>query len=200
MTKSVKAIPEGYHSVTPYLAVDDAARALEFYQRVFGAKEIMRMNNSQGRVGHAEIKIGDSIVMLAEETPNGGLRSPHSLKGSTVSIFVTSKMSIRSSTRLLPQEPSKSSVWLTCFGVIATAGSPIHWAIPGRSLPTSRTSHRRRWEDGRKKRRRRRSGHRPLVKKVIGRTQRFLECTIPAALGFRNQISKSENALNFSVD
>jgi len=88
MTKSVKAIPEGYHSITPYLAVDDAARALEFYQRVFGAKEIMRMNNPQGRVGHAEIRIGDSLLMLAEETPNGGLRSPLSLKGSTVSIFV----------------------------------------------------------------------------------------------------------------
>jgi len=88
MTKSVKPIPEGYHSVTPYLAVHDAARALEFYQRVFGGEEIMRMNNPQGRVSHAEIKIGDSILMLAEETPNSGLRSPQSLHGSTVSLFV----------------------------------------------------------------------------------------------------------------
>jgi PhnB protein len=88
MTKQVKPIPEGYHSVTPYLAVHDAARALDFYHRAFGAKEIMRMNNPQGRVGHAEIKIGDSIIMLAEETPNSGLRSPQSLNGSTVSLFV----------------------------------------------------------------------------------------------------------------
>jgi PhnB protein len=88
MTKQVKPIPEGYHSVTPYLAVHDAARALDFYHRALGAKEIMRMNNPQGRVGHAEIKIGDSIIMLAEETPDSGLRSPQSLNGSTVSIFV----------------------------------------------------------------------------------------------------------------
>lgn len=88
MTKQVKAIPEGYHSVTPYLAVRDAARALDFYQRAFGAKEIVRMNNPQGQVSHAEIKIGDSILMLAEETANGDVRSPQSLNGSTVSIFV----------------------------------------------------------------------------------------------------------------
>ena len=88
MTKQVKPVPEGYHSVTPYLVVQDAARALDFYQRVFGAKEIVRMNNPQGRVGHAEIRIGDSILMLAEETPNSGVRSPQSVNGSTVSIFV----------------------------------------------------------------------------------------------------------------
>jgi len=88
MTKQVKPVPEGYHSVTPYLVVHDAARALDFYQRVFGAKEIVRMNNPQGRVGHAEIRIGDSILMLAEETPNSGVRSPQSVNGSTVSIFV----------------------------------------------------------------------------------------------------------------
>ncbi|HXW61220.1 MAG TPA: VOC family protein [Candidatus Acidoferrales bacterium] len=83
-----KPIPEGYHSVTPYLTVRDAARALDFYQRVFGAKEILRMNNPQGQVGHAEIKIGDSMIMLAEETPHSGVCSPQSLNGSTVSLFV----------------------------------------------------------------------------------------------------------------
>jgi len=88
MTKQVKPVQEGYHSITPYLVVQDAARALDFYQRVFGAKEIVRMNNPQGRVGHAEIRIGDSILMLAEETPNSGVRCPQSLNGSTVSIFV----------------------------------------------------------------------------------------------------------------
>jgi PhnB protein len=87
-TKQVKPIPQGYHSVTPYLAVDDGAAAIEFYKKAFGATEVMRMNGPDGKVGHAEVKIGDSIVMLGSAPPNSGLRSPHSLNGSTVSIFV----------------------------------------------------------------------------------------------------------------
>jgi len=88
MAKKVKPIPEGYRSVTPYLAVDDGARAIDFYKSVFGATEVMRMNGPDGKVGHAEMKIGDSLIMLGSAPPDSGLRSPQSLNASTVSIFV----------------------------------------------------------------------------------------------------------------
>jgi PhnB protein len=88
MAKKAHAIPKGFHSVTPYLAVQDVPQAIDFYRRAFGAEEIMRMNGPHGTVSHAEIKIGDSIIMLAEETPNGGLRSPQSLGGSAVSMVL----------------------------------------------------------------------------------------------------------------
>lgn len=82
------AIPDGYHSVTPYLIVAGAAKALDFYQKAFGATEIMRMQDPSGRVGHAEIKIGDSHIMLADEAPEMGYRGPMSLGGSSVSLMV----------------------------------------------------------------------------------------------------------------
>ena len=88
MAKKVKAIPEGFHSITPYLVVQDGARAIEFYKRAFGAAEIMRMNGPDGNVAHAEIKIGDSIVMLGGSPANASLRSPQTLGGSTVSMFL----------------------------------------------------------------------------------------------------------------
>lgn len=88
MPNSVRPIPEGYHSVTPYITVNGAARAIDFYQRAFGAKEIMRMNGPDGKVGHAELKIGDSIIMLADEMPGSGTRSPQSLHGTTAGIFL----------------------------------------------------------------------------------------------------------------
>ena len=72
----VKAIPEGYHSITPYLIVNGAARALEFYQKAFGAEETVRMPMPNGRVGHAEMRIGDSTFMLADEFPERGIRAP----------------------------------------------------------------------------------------------------------------------------
>jgi len=88
MAKHASYIPQGYHTVTPYLSVHNAAQALDFYKRAFGAEEVMRMNGPQGTVSHAEIKIGDSIVMLAEESASTGLRSPQSLGSSTVSILL----------------------------------------------------------------------------------------------------------------
>jgi PhnB protein len=63
---ATKSIPDGYHTVTPYLIVKGAAAAIEFYKRVFGATELMRMPSPDGRIGHAEIKIGDSTIMLAD--------------------------------------------------------------------------------------------------------------------------------------
>jgi PhnB protein len=83
---AVKPIPDGYHTVTPYLIVKDAARALEFYKKAFGATETMRLADPSGRIGHAEIKIGDSSIMLADEFPEMGARSPQTLGGSPVSL------------------------------------------------------------------------------------------------------------------
>ena len=73
-----KPIPEGYRSITPYLCIKGAADAIEFYRKAFGATEVMRMAQPDGRVGHAELQIGDSRVMLADEFPDMGFRGPHS--------------------------------------------------------------------------------------------------------------------------
>lgn len=83
-----RAIPQGYHSVTPYLIVNGAAQAIDFYKRVFGAEEVMRMDGPNGTIGHAEIRIGDSHIMLADEMPEMGYRGPLSLGGAAVSLMV----------------------------------------------------------------------------------------------------------------
>jgi PhnB protein len=84
---NVKPIPEGYHSVTPYLIISGAADALDYYKKAFGAVELFRMDHG-GKIGHAEIKIGDSPIMLADEQPEMGYRSPKSLGGTPVSIMI----------------------------------------------------------------------------------------------------------------
>ena len=88
MATKVKPIPEGYHTVTPYLTVRNAARAIDFYKRAFGAREVTRMEGPQGKIGHAELKIGDSMIMLADEMPGMGNRSPESLGGSCSGLFL----------------------------------------------------------------------------------------------------------------
>ncbi len=85
---SVNPIPEGYPRVSPYLIVDGAAAAIEFYSSVLGASERMRMPDREDKIGHAELQIGDSIVMLADEYPEMGLRGPKSLGGTPVTISV----------------------------------------------------------------------------------------------------------------
>jgi PhnB protein len=85
---SVKPIPDGYHNVTPYLIMRDAAKAIEFYKAAFGAIEIMRMPMPNGGIAHAEIKIGDSPIMIADEFPDMGFRGPQSLGGSPVGLMV----------------------------------------------------------------------------------------------------------------
>ncbi len=90
-TRSAKAIPEGFRTVTPHLVVKDAAGAIEFYKRAFGAEEIMRIPGPDGvSVMHAEIKIGNSIIMLNDEMPGceGGPKSPQSVKGSTFTVHL----------------------------------------------------------------------------------------------------------------
>lgn len=86
--KAVQPIPEGHPAVSPYLIVDDATRALEFYKKAFGAKELMRHAAPDGRIGHAEIKIGDSVIMLADEHPEMDARSPTHFGGSPISIMI----------------------------------------------------------------------------------------------------------------
>lgn len=76
MNKSAKPIPDGYHTATPYLFIKGAARALDFYKQAFGATEFMRMDGPGGKIMHAEIKIGDSPIMLADECPEMGARAP----------------------------------------------------------------------------------------------------------------------------
>ena len=83
-----KAIPDGYHSVTPYLIVKGAARALEFYKKAFNAQELYRLDAPGGMIGHAEIQIGDSRVMLSDEFPEMGARSPETLGGSPIGLCI----------------------------------------------------------------------------------------------------------------
>jgi PhnB protein len=84
----VKPIPEGYHAVTPYLITNNAAAAIDFYKRAFGATEVMRMPAPGGKVGHAELMIGDSKIMLADEYPEMNAHSPRHYGGSPVSLHV----------------------------------------------------------------------------------------------------------------
>jgi PhnB protein len=84
----VNPIPEGYPRVTPYLIVDGASDAIDFYTSVLGATERMRMDAPGGRIGHAELEIGDSVVMLADENPEMNARGPNAFGGSPVSLMV----------------------------------------------------------------------------------------------------------------
>jgi PhnB protein len=85
---AVKPVPEGYHTVTPYLAVDDAAAAIDYYKRAFGAQERVRMNGPDGKVGHAELAIGDSLIMLSDPMPQGSTTPPRELHGTSGSVFL----------------------------------------------------------------------------------------------------------------
>jgi len=85
---SVKPIPDGYHSLTPFLTVRDAARAIEFYKQAFGAQERGVMKGPDGKVMHAELMIGDSIIMLSDEFPEFGSLSPESIGGSGMGLHI----------------------------------------------------------------------------------------------------------------
>jgi PhnB protein len=88
MAGKAKPIPDGYHGTIPYLICSGAAKALDFYKRAFGAVEITRMDGPGGVVAHAEIRIGEAVIMLADEVPGMGARSPQTLGGSPVSIYI----------------------------------------------------------------------------------------------------------------
>src|SRR5438270_813920 len=84
----VKPIPDGYHTATPYLIVNGASEALDFYKKAFGATELFRMAGPGGKIGHAEFKVGNSIMMIADEAPQMDARGPKTLGGSPISIML----------------------------------------------------------------------------------------------------------------
>jgi len=85
---AVKPVPEGYHTATPYLAVDDAAAAIDYYKKAFGANERLRMEGPGGKIGHAEIEIGDSLVMLSDPFPQSSAKAPAELGGTTAGVHL----------------------------------------------------------------------------------------------------------------
>jgi PhnB protein len=84
----VQPIPAGYHTATPYLIIGGAAEAIEFYKKAFGATETLRMLGPGGKIGHAEIRIGNSPIMLGDECPEMGCRSPKSIGGTSISLYL----------------------------------------------------------------------------------------------------------------
>jgi PhnB protein len=120
----VKPVPDGYHSITPYLICDGAAQAIDFYREVFGATEVMRMPAPGGRIGHAEIQIGDSKVMLADEHPEIGARSPKSIGGTAVGITL--------------YLPGVDAVWKKALGAGATEVIPLQDKFYGDRMGTLR--------------------------------------------------------------
>jgi PhnB protein len=85
---AVKPIPEGYHTATPFLVIDGAAEAIDYYKSAFGARERMRMEAPGNRIGHAEIEIGDSLVMLSDAFPQSTTKAPTELGGTTAGVFL----------------------------------------------------------------------------------------------------------------
>jgi PhnB protein len=85
---AVKPVPEGYHTVTPYLVVEDAAAAIDYYKKAFGAKERVRIEAPDGKIGHAELEIGDSLVMLSDPMPHATARPPSEVGATTAGVFL----------------------------------------------------------------------------------------------------------------
>ena len=119
MAHPVRAIPEGYHSISPSLTCKDAARAIDFYKNVFGAEEMVRMPSPDGKISHAELKIGDSIIFVNDEM--GPMTARHSWDAADVLCFFTSRMRIRRSREQWP--PARRLIWRWRInsGVIVTA-------------------------------------------------------------------------------
>lgn len=144
----VNPIPDGYHVVTPYLCVDGAADAIEFYKDIFGAVETVRMAQPDGRVGHAELQFGDSVVMLSDEVPEMGVVGPKTLGGTPFTLHVYVDDSDRTfSTRWLLDRP-RSNPWRTGSTAIARVSSSTRGATSGTSRRTWRTSTPRRCSAG----------------------------------------------------
>ena len=129
----VKPIPEGYHTISPSLTIDGAAEAIEFYKRAFGATERMRMAMPDGKIGHAELDIGDSVVMLNDAIPQSSVQPPKQLGGTSVSVFlyvddVDSVVQDAIDAGATVTMPVADQFWGDRFG---TVSDPFghHWAI-----------------------------------------------------------------------
>jgi PhnB protein len=129
--KKVLAIPKGYHSITPYLIINNASKAIDFYKKAFGAKEVMRMEHPGGKVGHAELKIGDAIIMLADECQEMNTRSPQAYGGSPVSIYLYVK--------------NVDDIVKTAVSAGATILSPVENMFYGDRSGTLEDPHGHRW-------------------------------------------------------
>jgi hypothetical protein len=144
-----KPIPEGYPRVTPYLCVQGAGDAIEFYIKVFGATERMRMPMPGGKVGHAELELGDSLIMLSDEAPEMGNRSPKAIGGTpvTVSVYVEDVDAVFD--RALQEERPLYGPLRTSSTATAPASSRIRSGTGGASRPTWRTCPPTRWNGAR---------------------------------------------------
>ncbi len=121
MSNAVKPVPEGYRTVTPYLTIRGGDRAIEFYKRAFDARELVRMPGPGGKLMHAELQIGDSMIMLSDEFPEMGGKSPEALNGTPVSIFlyvedVDKVFQQAVNAGATPQMPPQDMFWGDRFG------------------------------------------------------------------------------------
>jgi uncharacterized glyoxalase superfamily protein PhnB len=145
---TVKPIPDGYPQVTPYLCVDGASAAIEFYGQVFGATERMRMPEPDGRIGHAELQLGESVIMLSDEYPDRGIRSPRTIGGTpvTMSVYVEDVDSVFA--RAVKAGAKSCARSRTSSTVTVRASSRTRSGIAGALPATSRTSRLTRWPSG----------------------------------------------------
>ena len=140
---AVSPIPSGYHSVTPYLVLDGAAKAIEFYKQAFDAEELLRMPMPDGKVAHAEIKIGDSPVMMADESEE--FKGPRAFGGTPVSLMIYVEDVDRVFRQALAAGAKQLRPSSTSSTATAAARSSIRSATCGRSPRTSRTCRPKRW-------------------------------------------------------
>jgi PhnB protein len=124
MAAKVKPVPVGFHTITPYLALSNSAKAIEFYKKAFGAVELSRLTNPEGGIGHAELKIGDSVLFLADECPQMGNRSPKTLGGTAVGLHlyvedVDAVFARAVEAGATPQMPPMDMFWGDRFGKLA---------------------------------------------------------------------------------
>ena len=136
MPKKVNPVPDGYHTTTPYLIVKDASAAIDFYKRAFGAKELCRMLGPDGKIMHAEITIGDSHVMLGDESSANEIKSPQTLKGTASALFLyvedvdaCFKQAVKAGAK--ETQPLQNMFWGDRFGKL-TDPSGHRWLLASR--------------------------------------------------------------------
>ena len=142
---AVKPIPDDYPTVTAALSIDGAAQAITFYQQVFGATERMRIDDPARKVGHAELTIGDSVIMVADQYPEMNFLGPKAIGGRQSPSTSTSKMPTRPSPARSSTVPPRCDQSRTSSTVIAPDSSRTRSGTAGTSRPTSRMSHPKRW-------------------------------------------------------